>query len=1092
MGDSEELTDVNVSCDKPSDAELLHNFIINNEVDNVNKLLDSKVKTELDARFYENSKGESVALVALQRRQYEMYAIVLSKGIRLKDTERYIIYDLKVEEKSKLQKALLRHFPQVEDAAIWFLLSKTRFATEPQKSLKTQDVERFYRKLLKIPEISIILSVVKCSDKLDIIFDFDQESVIDIVPTTSVSTLGVTDRFNGKIYIGAKGNEKELLGTIAHELTHYAMQIVYENGAKPYRILDKNSEKEFKKIVNNLNDMRSYNLDNIIEIVFSCYGEDSWPTELIVRVNHMLAYYGETSGTLKLENESFQLLSYYRDYVMKSCESFINQKYFFESKKDIWLLNYSLGLAGIIEQTKIQFKKSENFQKKIQFDDTCLLVLTSKNTFLTSTKVYQTLIDLNRRTNRFLILNFEAYCKQSEEVIKFLYTEFCMLLVVNFDIKYKYRIKELEEFLDSMSQLFNDKAKTNVIVVIDEKTKSEFEEKLKFHCGKYRFVSDEWEFNSLTDSCQKDILSKEVNFQGKFVGLGKLINNQTGILDANTLERIISKPCVSIGSDITESRSYDRKTYIPRNFKYTKAVSNDVFNNFSIFENDIIAISSVTKGDLEQMVQQNISISSFDRFGLSKDSKFVVLDDNLAADQFNQLSTTYNNYNIHWLENSSKGWMWNRTHGSLKNLRQYMDANMAETLDEKSLISQVKNQSVVIISAEAGSGKSTILTSLAFEIKCQANDIWIVRVNLNDCTQQFKNMLKNRNYSFTDEDANEFLFSTQIHQTKTTDELDFDRKLFNSMSDKTIVILDGFDEIDPDYSEIVTNLVKTILKSKIKQVWLTSRSHCKAAVENSFQCFSFEICPLSDQDEIDFLLKIWEENLGIDMGDFKNRLISFAKELQQNVINMIAKGNPLHIKMVAELYSDHCRRIVRVEPEQNTPKIITLIDLYEHFLRKKFDLQSNKDNIDSSKIQNSKMCDQEYKCYIEKHQRAALSPSLFFNKSKCKTLLTWAYGSENEFDLTRIEAHGIVVSCANNQVEFIHRTFAEYLIAKFLSAKMLSLKMTSAVFKIFIQILSEVNYFGVYIFFSKMVYLEKPSSEVFITFKKKISLSRIA
>jgi hypothetical protein len=67
-----------------------------------------------------------------------------------------------------------------------------------------------YIKLDGIPEISAILKVVAQSKSLDIIFDFNKESIIDLDPTSSSATSGQTDFRSCRIYIGAKQPTKKV------------------------------------------------------------------------------------------------------------------------------------------------------------------------------------------------------------------------------------------------------------------------------------------------------------------------------------------------------------------------------------------------------------------------------------------------------------------------------------------------------------------------------------------------------------------------------------------------------------------------------------------------------------------------------------------------------------------------------------------------------------------------------------------------------------------------------------------------------------------------------------------------------------------
>ena len=71
---------------------------------------------------------------------------------------------------------------------------------------------------------------------LDSAFDFNCTSIWGLnLNEFDESFLGMTNYDTGDICIGAKIKiETGVLGVLAHELTHYAMQLIYENEAKPY------------------------------------------------------------------------------------------------------------------------------------------------------------------------------------------------------------------------------------------------------------------------------------------------------------------------------------------------------------------------------------------------------------------------------------------------------------------------------------------------------------------------------------------------------------------------------------------------------------------------------------------------------------------------------------------------------------------------------------------------------------------------------------------------------------------------------------------------------------------------------------------
>ena len=93
-------------------------------------------------------------------------------------------------------------------------------------------VLKLYKKLDTIPEISTILKVVEQSELHEIFFHFDRDSIVDLEPTLSSKTRGTCKITQGCLYISGQ-QESQLVGALAHELTHLAMQVCYDNECNP-------------------------------------------------------------------------------------------------------------------------------------------------------------------------------------------------------------------------------------------------------------------------------------------------------------------------------------------------------------------------------------------------------------------------------------------------------------------------------------------------------------------------------------------------------------------------------------------------------------------------------------------------------------------------------------------------------------------------------------------------------------------------------------------------------------------------------------------------------------------------------------------
>lgn len=95
-----------------------------------------------------------------------------------------------------------------------------------------------------------ILKVIETSKSLMIKFDFENDNVKEMDLMSSSSTYGACLHETGQIYIAAKRSDNEIIGTLAHELCHYAMNIVFNNACQPFTQSNVTAKKLFEEISN--------------------------------------------------------------------------------------------------------------------------------------------------------------------------------------------------------------------------------------------------------------------------------------------------------------------------------------------------------------------------------------------------------------------------------------------------------------------------------------------------------------------------------------------------------------------------------------------------------------------------------------------------------------------------------------------------------------------------------------------------------------------------------------------------------------------------------------------------------------------------
>jgi hypothetical protein len=70
-------------------------------------------------------------------------------------------------------------------------------------------------------------------------------------------------------------------------------------------------------------------------------------------------------------------------------------------------------------------------------------------------------------------------------------------------------------------------------------------------------------------------------------------------------------------------------------------------------------------------------------------------------------------------------------------------------------------------------------------------------------------------------------------------------------------MLDGFDEIRPDYKETVIRLLQALRQEAVEQLWVTTRPHLREELEDKIQQLSYTLEPFSGENQVQFLAKFW-------------------------------------------------------------------------------------------------------------------------------------------------------------------------------------------------------------------------------------------
>ncbi|XP_064455082.1 uncharacterized protein LOC135366343 [Ornithodoros turicata] len=252
-------------------------------------------------------------------------------------------------------------------------------------------ITKYYEALQKIATVDTILQVAATTSWLNVIFDFQSEDLGCIMSHIRGTARGVTLSREESIYLGAKREERDLLGTMAHEFCHFALNLVYGNNGKPYKRDGEERRVRYQHILGKIKS-RKHGLHDMIQRAFQNSSVEE--QELIVRIPHMLAMQSERCGTSTtegvvgatlgenlLQNQVLELFEYYKDFVIPDMEAFITKNCSGKDKEQIREQNVRLRKAERARKLGIEFKT------KYELRDQPLVVLTAPNLSFLEAKI---------------------------------------------------------------------------------------------------------------------------------------------------------------------------------------------------------------------------------------------------------------------------------------------------------------------------------------------------------------------------------------------------------------------------------------------------------------------------------------------------------------------------------------------------------------------------------------------------------------------------------------------------------------------------------------------------------------------------------
>ena len=396
-----------------------------------------------------------------------------------------------------------------------------------------------------------------------------------------------------------------------------------------------------------------------------------------------------------------------------------------------------------------------------------------------------------------------------------------------------------------------------------------------------------------------------------------------------------------------------------------------------------------------------------------KADKFIVVH---SEEEFKDRCDQNLKKSIHFLqtEKDKEYFIWSKSKGPISDISEFIIQNEEAcfSIEEEKILNErtIQNERILIISAEPGMGKSSILDQFT---QNSSLENFFLKIVLNNFTDSLKSLKEKKIELKGDQDILEFILKYLFHKTQEL-EISILKNLLKER--KLILMFDGVDEVS-DFKEEVKSLIKVInVKYEYLHILLTTRNHLKTELEDYFETISFNLNTFTEDDQLSFLYKYWCYSLGKNESGLGSLAEVLIKKMNSTLNKRIGDliGIPLQTKMIADIFSD------KLELNKDITlsyKIDNIADLYKKFIEKKIEIKyKEKNNFEIEKDQ--RMYNREKKFFYIDHTK--LSQNVLMGKKNNDLVL----------DEEELIKYGLIISFKNKIPTFLHQSFAEYFLAE--------------------------------------------------------------
>ncbi|XP_069680949.1 uncharacterized protein [Periplaneta americana] len=506
--------------------------------------------------------------------------------------------------------------------------------------------------------------------------------------------------------------------------------------------------------------------------------------------------------------------------------------------------------------------------------------------------------------------------------------------------------------------------------------------------GQFPTLTDNTCLSDLDDGSQRLVLEKPVSFQGCRIAAKAVVGTDKQAVSADAVIQLLTCEPV-MGAAVTVD------FYIPRTLQVCNKVRTQIASDRAVGCSVVLAMSA--SGLRGCRTREGISLIN-------------------TEEDFNNLTERYSS--VHWLYMDNGELTWKKSHGDMTILRKHLN----KTSEYKNVMEV--SQRVVVVSADPGMGKSTLLSHLAREIKQADPSMFVILVSLGDSTRLLRDLPGQPSLEHV---INFLLCVADIPETW---EPLFRCKLLNMQN--VCVLFDDYDEISPIYSHKVNLILKQLVATGLQKLWVTTKPTLKEELEKELSTLALTLEPFSSSDQKHFLSFKWKQcipSLQESLEDnFSRKLLHLMKGNFRKFL-----GIPLQCAFLCEAFQSDLRISIE-KGESCLPDVLNLFKFCTKFIDAKLLNYYERNKMDTTKPAVQEVCNLK-KANVERNYSITAA---FLLLQPDVAEIPALKESKDEYDefvrkLKDCSENVGIVKCTGSKLEFILNTIKEYFLALWLA-----------------------------------------------------------